>query len=137
MRFRRDLFFLRQVITMTHTGMQNPQNAGSDVHMGAETVQRPSQRKPKGTVTHPGRGKVAFAFPGAEEDGEGRGRRGSFSGRRLARHTSRQADVCPAPSSVCRTYFCINSSLVYAKTISLMVISQKTQDSVDSHRPGG
>lgn len=136
MRFRRDLFFLMQVITMTHTGMQNPQNAGSDVHMGAETVQRPSQRKPKGTVTHPGRGKVAFAFPGAGEDGEGRGRRGSFSGRRLA-HTSRQADVCPAPSGVCRTYFCINSSLVYAKTISLMVISQKTQDSVDSHRPGG
>lgn len=124
MRFRRDLFFLMQVITMTHTGMQNPQNAGSDVHVGAETVQRPSRRKRKGTVTHPGRGKVAFAFLGAGEDGEGRDRRGLFLGRRLA-HTSRQADVCLAPSGVCRTYFCINSSFVYAKTISLMVISQK------------
>lgn len=86
MRFRRDLFFLMQVITMTHAGMQNPQNAGSDVHMGAETIQRPSQRKPTGTVTHPGRGKVAFAFLGG-----GRTERAVVGGARS------QGDALPTP----------------------------------------
>lgn len=74
-----------QVLNMTHAGMQNPQNAGSDVHMGAETVQRPSQRKPKGTVTHPD----AARWP-SHSRGRGRTERAVVGGARS------QGDALPA-----------------------------------------